>query len=91
MSEFTKGKRSDLPLTRHRRPANERLATAILALKDDDAILVPAIEGLRLERMQMRVATLVLSLARPRKTFATTQDRERNGVWVYLRRNGGSA
>ena len=88
MTDFTKGKVSDMPARRGNQ--SRGLAEALRGLTGDDAILMPAIDGEPLSQTQRRATATGFKMGGPGK-FSTRVDRERNGVWVFLRRNGGSA
>ena len=86
MTDFTKGTIQDVP----GRPQTQKtgMTAAISALEGDDALLVPA-DGVPLLRVQMRVSSMASYVSRGK--YSVRVDHERNGVWVFLRRDGGSA
>ena len=88
MTEFTKGKVSDMPARRGNQ--SRGLAEALRGLTEDDAILMPAIDGEPLSLTQRRATATGFKIGGSGK-FSTRTDPKRNGVWVFLRRNGGSA
>ena len=86
MTEFTMGKVSDIPPAPPRGSTRGGLPQALRNLDKDDALFIPAKDGESLHKIQTRASASVRS-AGPPGTFTTRIDRERNGVWVFLRQN----
>ena len=90
MTDFTKGKVSDIPeVNQHRPRGGWGLTQALRDLSGEDALFIYAKDGEELHETQTRAST-VAGVARGPGTLSTRRDHERNGVWVFLR-NGGSA
>ena len=87
MTQFTKGKVSDMPARIGEKGA---LTVAMQALKDDEALFVPRKEDEVWLNVQRRVSAAVNGALGPGKALTRT-DRAKDGVWIYLCRNGGSA
>ena len=90
MNEFTKGKVSDIPPIQPPNRPGWGLAQALREIKDDDAVFIPSRNHEPVWETQRRVATAASNGFR-HGTFSTRRDHGKNGVWVFLRRNGGSA
>jgi len=65
------------------------LTIAIRDLGPDDTIFVPS-DGHPLKYLQQSLLGRFHD-KEERHKYTTRSDRERNGVWVFLRQNGGSA
>ena len=91
MSEFEKHPITEIPESirdhGHRRPSP--LTIAMRDLGPDDTIFVPS-DGHPLKYLQQSLLGRFHD-KEERHKYTTRSDRERNGVWVFLRQNGGSA
>ena len=89
MSEFTKGKVSDVPAGVNRLRSGRGLTQAIRELKEGEALFVPA-NGRSIADASSNLSTLA-GHALGRGICRTRRDHEKDGVWIFLRQNGGSA
>ena len=86
MTEFTKEKVTDMPPS-VKGKADRGLALALRELEAGDALFVPAKDGEPLSLAQQRIGAASRN-AGASERLSTRIDRARNGVWVFLHRDG---